>query len=184
MNSKIINKKVELDLIGNKKKFTLSYDQLNAKTKQLLLFSIYQKKMVESRSYRIKIKENEDVILINKKFFEKYSYNEIVNLVSDNNEFKDEINNIDINKFSISSIKNIIIKIDNDKLNAVNNKISKVNENEVNSLLKPKEEEVTLISKKIKIYNEIIVINRQIFTNFEKIFNINLDPQKSIICIF
>jgi len=45
MNSKIINKKVELDLTENKKKITLSYDQLNAKTKQLLLFSIYHKKM-------------------------------------------------------------------------------------------------------------------------------------------
>ena len=159
------------------KKFSLPHSKLNAKTKQLLLFSIYQKKMTESKSNRSDIKENEDVILINKEFFEKYSYNEIVDLVSDNNEYKEEINNIDVNNFSISSIKNIIIKLDNDKLNAVNDKISKVNEDEANSLLKPKEEEVKLLSKEIKIYNEFVVINRQIFTNFEKIFNINLEPQ-------
>ena len=159
------------------KKFSLPHRKLNAKTKQLLLFSIYQKKTTEAKSNRNDIKENEDVILINKEFFEKYFYNEILDLVSDDNEFKDEINNIDINNFSISSIKNIIIRLDNDKLNAVNDKISNVNENEINSLLKPKEQEVHLISKEIKIYNEFVVINKQIFTNFEKIFNINLNPQ-------
>jgi len=56
------------------KKFTLPHHKLNAKTKQLLLFSIYQKKITESKSSRNDIKEkNEDVILINKDFLEKYS---------------------------------------------------------------------------------------------------------------
>ena len=57
------------------KKFSLPHSKLNAKTKQLLLFSIYQKKMTESKSNSNDIKENEDVILINKEFFEKYYYN-------------------------------------------------------------------------------------------------------------
>ena len=63
-------------------------------------------------------------------------------MVSKDEELKKEIDNIDINNFSISSIKNII-NLDNEKINTINNKISNVNE--ANSLLKPKEEEVYLI---------------------------------------
>ena len=110
-------------------------------TKQLLIFSIYQKKMTESKG-RQELKENENIILINKEFCEKYFYNEILYLVSKDEELKKEIDNIDINNFSISSIKNII-NLDNEKINTINNKISNVNE--ANSLLKPKEEEVYLI---------------------------------------
>ena len=155
------------------KRFTLPHHKLNAKTKQLLLFSIYQKKMAESKSNRNDIKENEDVILINKDFLEKYSYYEIKDLINEDNEIDKEINDIDFNDFSMSSIKNIIIKLDNDKINAINDKISKVNEDEVNLLVNQKEEEVQLIGKKIKIY----IINRQIFANFGKIFKINLEAQ-------
>ena len=166
------------------KKFTLPHHKLNAKTKQLLLFSIYQKKITESKSSRNDIKENEDVILINKDFFEKYYYNEIQDFVNEDNEIIKEINDIDINDFSMSSIKNIIIKLDNDKINAINDKISNVNEDEVNLLLKQKEEEVQLVGKKIKIYNDFVVINRQIFANFEKIFKINLEAQNSAYTSF
>ena len=142
------------------------------------------KKWIESKSNRNEIKENEDVILINKDFFEKYYYNEIQDFVNEDNEIIKEINDIDINDFSMSSIKNIIIKLDNDKINAINDKISNVNEDEVNLLLKQKEEEVQLVGKKIKIYNDFVVINRQIFANFEKIFKINLEAQNSAYTSF
>ena len=166
------------------KKFTLPHRKLNAKTKQLLLFYIYQKKMTESKSSRNDIKENENVILINKDFFEKYFYNEIQDLISEDIKIDKEINDIDINNFSLSSIKNIIIKLDNEKINAINDNISNVNEDEVNSLLNQKEEEVLLIGKKIKIYNDFVVINRQVFANFEKIFKINLEAQNSTYTSF
>ena len=166
------------------KKFTLPHRKLNAKMKQLLLFYIYQKKMTESKSSRNDIKENENVILINKDFFEKYFYNEIQDLISEDNKIDKEINDIDINNFSLSSIKNIIIKLDNEKINAINDNISNVNEDEVNSLLNQKEEEVLLIGKKIKIYNDFVVINRQVFANFEKIFKINLEDQNSTYTSF
>ena len=166
------------------KKFTLPHHKLNAKTKQLLLFSIYQKKMTKSKSSRNDIKENEDVILINKDFLEKYSYYEIKDLINEDNEIDKEINDIDFNDFSMSSIKNIIIKLDNDKINVINDKISNINEDEVNLLLKQKEEEVQLIGKKTKIYNDFVVINRQIFANFEKIFKINLEAQNSTYTSF
>ena len=40
------------------------------------------------------------------------------------------------------------------------------------------------MTKEIKIYNEFVVINRQIFTDFEKIFNINLEPQNVSYVLF
>jgi len=160
------------------KKFILPHRKLNPKTKQLLLFSIYQKKMLESKS-RKEFIENENIILINKDFLEKYFFNEILDLVNEDNELKDEINNIDINNFSISSIKNIIIILDNDKINAINDKISNVNEDEANLLLSPKEEEVQLIGKNLKIYNDFVVIDRQIFDNFIQVFKINLEDQNA-----
>ena len=63
--------------------------------------------MNESKSNnRNDIKENENIILINKEFFEKYFYKEIFDLLSEDNKFKDEINNIDINNFSLFNIFN------------------------------------------------------------------------------
>ena len=158
------------------KKFSLPHRKLNVKTKQLLLFSIYQKKMIESES-RKDLKENENVLLINKEFFEKYFYNEIMDLINEDNELKDEIKNIDINNFSISSIKNIIFKLDNDKINGIDDKISNVNADEAYAFVFPKEEEIQIINKELKIYNDFIAIDRQIFANLIQVFNINLEDQ-------
>lgn len=58
-----------------------------------------------------------------------------------------EINDIDVDNFSKSSIKNIIIKLSNIKINTINNKISNVNKDDAKLLLKPKVKELNLIEK-------------------------------------
>ena len=160
------NKNAQINNININNSFTLS-----SELKSLILISLYQNKIIENQNFKDK-KNNvyiDEVYPLNKKFFEKYYFNDINILLNKNDEIHNIIKDINFKDLSINFdnvINKIIDKLNKNELNQINKKISEI---KTNISYNVKGEEIKLsYSNKIKIYEEFILINKNIFNYYRK----------------
>ena len=160
----------------------MNYSKINVsgKLKAMILLSIFEKKIDFNNLFlNDKINQNlTDLFLMNKKYLEKYYYNEIKNLVYNNKNIIDRINNINIDTLTLSYFDDIASEFDVKKLKKIDKKLSFLKEM-VSIPFDAQTKEIKLSnSKNIKIYIDYIFINTKIFIFFQDIFKIKFYQQK------
>ena len=156
----------------SKHNFVKKYN-INDKTKCLILLSFYQKLFFKNN------KNVEDVFLLNKNLLKKLYYNEINNLVDQNEYINNYINSININNLSLNIIdNNIIKKIYNDTLKSIDEIISDIPTKDLP--IQAKKQQIKLTeSKTIYSYDSFIIVSQKLFNqNFLKIFKLKIEKQK------
>ena len=139
------------------------------KLKLLILLIIYIDKFKTNAVTKIEGK----VKLINKYFLKQFNLDEIKESILKNDNFLSFIKDININDLTndFVVIDNIINFIGEDKLKEIDKKIA------VNKLknIYPNEKEIILPSKKIKIFEEFIILNEKLSKLFEVILEIKFN---------
>ena len=142
-------------------------DKFDKRIKGLVLLSI--SKNIFSHNKNVE----EEVFLLNKKYFDIFDYPRIDSLITKNNNIFD----IKLDEMTKNLINQIIYKLDKNTLKNISNRISKIKVND--AAYKAKQEEITLLnSKKISIYNDFILINQKHFNDYlAPDFKISLEKQ-------
>ena len=180
--SKIIkNIKYILKEIKIKYKSKKDYN-CDEKLKSLILLLIYQKILNQSLSKNdLKNgKEFKEIFLINKKCLEKIDYFKVKKIIEDKinmNELPLLDNNI-VNKYEgeLNKLKNIIINLDEEELKELKNIENEIKKNKSES--KDEFEEITIYNnKKLKIYDQFLLVDISLYYYFKRNFKINADEQ-------
>ena len=145
-------------------------DQFDKRIKGLALLSIYKNIISHNKNVE------EEVFLLNKKYFDIFDYPQIDSLINKNNSLIKLIFS-ESQETTKNLINSIIYELDKNTLKNINKKISKIKVNDVS--FKAKQEEITLLnSKKISIYNDFILINQKHFNDYlAPNFKITLEKQ-------
>ena len=140
---------------------------INVKTKCLILLSFYQKLFFKNN------KNVEEVFLLNKNLLKILYYNEINNLVDQNEYINNYINNININNLSLNTIdENITKKLYNNTLKSIDEIISDIPTKKLPIQAEKQQIQLTE-SKTIYSYDNFIIVSQKLFNqNFLNIFNI------------
>ena len=146
--------------------------------KAIIILTIYHKNLIQKQNFIDKKNEIgtlEEIILIKKNFFELFYLNEIRDLININQKINENINNLEINNLSLDFVDNIINDLDIKTLKQIEKSyfgkklIYKENGKKINFIK----------SKNVPIYNDFVIINKNIFSNlFNKIFKVNFDNHK------
>ena len=133
------------------------YDKLRT----LNLFSIYQ------RAFKPNFAGNNLFYICDKTFLNKYYYREI-------NDLLNTVQNININDIlSGKTIEIVLSELNFNKLKIIGKKINSINEEYKNS-----EEIILSKKKKANIYNEFILINKDLLEVFEITFDITIEKNE------
>ena len=147
--SKIINSKNISDISDDLKKL-------------IILFLSLQK---TERNYWRGKKNSEEVYLLNKKWIDQFDKNDI-------NELSKEINSIYSQNYNLCDLKDAISKIDNSILENLDNKIkNKTSKEDLNSDHK----NLKIDKKKIKIYDEFLLISKEMLLKYGKDIKFNFN---------
>ena len=139
------------------------------KLKLLILLIIYIDKFKTNPDTKI-----EGIVkLINKNFLKQFNLNEIKESILKNDNILNFINNISINDLAndFVVIDNIINFLGIDKLKGIDKKIAGIRIKNIY----PNEKEIILPTKKIKIFEEFIILNEKLSKLFEVIFEIKFN---------
>ena len=135
------------------------FSMLDKKIKGLVLLSIYQLKCFLNN-----ITDEEKVVLINKKIFDKFFLSEMNKMITKNKNILNFIYDIDLKNLTIN-INKIICQLNFMKLKHISDKISKIEDNDVPS--EPEFKELKLSNSKIiNIYNNFIIMNQKLFNEY------------------
>ena len=159
------------------------------KLKSLILLIIYQKILKQSQcNNNLKTeKELKEIFIVNKKFLEKIDYFKVEKIIED----KININN---NKNELPLMQNNITNFDEGDINKLKNIIINLDDNEFNELQKYEKEiknkkfefkdefeEITIYNnKKLKIYNQFLLVDSSLYYYFEENFKIKAEEQKFV----
>ena len=146
-------------------------DKFDKKIKDLVLLAIFQNIYFQNKN------KEEEVFLLDKNYFDQFSFSQINSMISDNKNLQNIILNIKPENISINLINEVIYKMDKDNLKKISKTFSGIKNNKLS--YKPKKEEIILFkSKKINLFKNFILINQNVFNDyFSSDFNIHLDNQ-------
>ena len=119
-------------------------------------------------------KEFESLYLINKNWLDQYEYEEINNLIKNNNNIINERNEIiKSNSYCLESLNNIIIKLDYQSLIKIEQKLQM--KKNITVPFKAEYDSIKLKdNKKVIIFKNFILINKQIMDIFNQNFKDSL----------
>ena len=160
------------------------------KLKSLILLLIYQKilKQNQNRNDLETKKEFKEIFLINKKFLEKISYftvEKIVEKTININKYKNELQLleceiINANEGEYKKMNNIEINIEEEELNKLKLIESEIKKSKFE--FKDESEEITIYdNKKLKIYDQFLLVDNSLYYYFKENFKINSDDQHFLL---
>ena len=161
--------------------------------KSLILLLIYQK-ILKSNQNNNNVKDEKEfkeIFLINKKFLEKIDYFKVEKIFENKiniNRYKNDLalleyEIININEGEYKKLNNVEITIEEEELNKI-----KLNENNIKNIendikkkkfeFKDESKEITIYNnKKLKIYDQFLLVDSSLYYYFKENFKINSDDQ-------
>ena len=177
-NKKICCYKVNENQLMDEENYFQNYcNKFDKKVRDLVLLSVFQNIYLQNKN------KEEEVVLLNKNYFDEFKFSQIHSLITNNKKIKNLILNINSQNISINLINEIIFLLDKDELKTINNTIDSKKINNIS--YNPKQEEIILLnSKKITINDNFILINPKEFNNYlASDFKINLVNQNASFII-